>query len=323
LHGDTWRVLWFAGPQVQLALDHLASNQSFDLITIEDYSMGLLRLPVDVPSVLTEHEVSRARPRPWKLGSGDGFLERTVRDLDWRRAVRAQMTSWQRHSLLQVFTAHDAQEVKGLEPQIAAKVRVNPFGIVLPAVCDPDLEQVGNVLFSGNFTHGPNIDAVRWLATEIMPRVRVSCPDACLRVVGTAPPPEVLGLAGDGVQVIADAPSVQPYLDAAAICLAPVRLGGGMRMKVLQALASGKAVVTTGRGAEGFTCGGTEPPMIVRDDPDLIALAIIELLSDPERRRRLGFQAREFAERFHSPTAWGARLEEVYAEACQLTRSGS
>jgi glycosyltransferase involved in cell wall biosynthesis len=322
VRGDSWRALWFAAPQVQLALDHLAAVQPFDVITVEDYSMGLMRFPAHVPSVLTEHEVNRAGPGPWKLRSAGNSVRWAVRGLDWHRAARAQGTSWKRHTLLQVFTEQDAMAVRQREPEVSAKVRVNPFGIALPTACDPNREQTDSILFSGNFTHAPNVDAARWLVREILPRVWKTCPEARLRVVGTAPPREVIELAGDGVEVLADVPSVDPYLQTAAVCLAPIRLGGGMRMKVLQALAVGKAVVTTRRGAEGFTQAGCQPPMIVRDDSESIALATIELLRDPERRRRLGASAREYAERFHSPSAWGARLEEVYVEACRLARSG-
>ena len=78
-----------------------------------------------------------------------------------------------------------------------------------------------------------------------MPAVRARRPGARLRMVGSAPPREVLDLAGPGIEVIADAPSMQPHLEAAGAGDAPVRSGGGMRMKVLEAMAAGKAVVTT------------------------------------------------------------------------------
>ena len=97
--------------------------------------------------------------------------------------------------------------------------------------------------------------------------------------------------------------------------LAPVRTGGGMRMKVLQAIAAGKAVVTTPRGAEGFDCFEEEPPLMVADEASAIAAATSALLEDESRRRELGARARAFAERHHSPRAWAERLTSVYEEA--------
>jgi glycosyltransferase involved in cell wall biosynthesis len=108
---------------------------------------------------------------------------------------------------------------------------------------------------------------------------------------------------------------VRPHLEQAAVVLAPVRTGGGMRMKVLQAIGAGKAVVTTPRGTEGFTCFEEEPPMVVADRANGIAAATSALLGDDSRRRQLGGRARAFAERHHSPQAWAERLTSVYEEA--------
>ena len=87
-------------------------------------------------------------------------------------------------------------------------------------------------------------------------------------------------------------------------------------MKVLYALARGKPVVTTTRGAEGYLHAGREAPMIMADDAEGIAAGIVKLLSDDTLRRELGSRSRAFAEAFHSPSAWGKRLEKVYLEAC-------
>src|SRR5262249_40890034 len=150
---------------------------------------------------------------------------------------------------------------------------------------------------------------------EIMPLVRATEPGARLRIVGTAPSADVQALAGDAVEVIADAASVRPHLEQAAVVLAPVRTGGGMRMKVLQAIGAGKAGVTTARGTEGFPCFDEEPPLVVADRATEIAAATAALLEDDARRHELGARARAFAERHHSPEAWAERLTAVYEDA--------
>jgi glycosyltransferase involved in cell wall biosynthesis len=96
-----------------------------------------------------------------------------------------------------------------------------------------------------------------------------------------------------------------------------------MRVKVLSALASGKPVVTTSRGAEGYTQPGHEPPMVVSDDAEGIAAVIASLLHDGSRRRELGRRARSFAEEHHSPAAWGRRLDAVYEEAREVRAAGT
>jgi polysaccharide biosynthesis protein PslH len=99
------------------------------------------------------------------------------------------------------------------------------------------------------------------------------------------------------------------------VVLSSVRTGGGMRMKVLQAIGAGRAVVTTPRGTEGFNCFDEEPPLAIGEDAHAIAAATSALLGDESHRHALGVRAREFAERHHSPRAWAERLTSVYEEA--------
>jgi polysaccharide biosynthesis protein PslH len=310
-----WRTVWFADPGIQRVLDRLVAEREFDVIAVEDSSMSVFRYPAGVPTVYTHHEVLRPRPVDWRAGGPRRWPAWAFGELDWRRWRRFQAEAWGRFDRVQVFSRRDADAVAELAPEVAPRVRVDPFGLVLPPRANPARELAGAVLFVGNFAHPPNRDAASWLAREIMPAVRRRQPEARLRIVGAAPGPEVRALAGPGVEVVADAPSVLPHLEEAAVVMAPVRSGGGMRMKVLQAMAAGKAVVTTSRGAEGYTGFGEALPLAVADSEAEIAAATAELLADDQRRRRLGESARAFAERHHSPEAWAARLTAVYEEA--------
>ena len=112
---------------------------------------------------------------------------------------------------------------------------------------------------------------------------------------------------------------MEPHLEAAAVVIAPVRTGGGMRMKVLEAMARGKAVVTTPLGSEGFCGFGADPPLALGADAAAVALATADLLADDARRDALGQRARNFAISHHSPEAWALRLEKVYEEARDAT----
>jgi glycosyltransferase involved in cell wall biosynthesis len=306
---------------MQPLLDRVAATRKFDVVAIEDSPMSALRFPAGVPTVLTEHEAFRAPASAWEAKR---LVERpggALRRIDWQRWEGFQAAAWKRFDLTQVFSESDAEEVRKRAPEIASRVRVNPFGIELPSPVDPTKQAPGTVLFVGNFTHLPNRDAALWLAGEIMPAVRARHTDARLRIVGSAPPREVLDLAGEGVEVIADAPSIESHLKQAAVVMAPVRTGGGMRIKVLEALARGKAVVTTSRGAEGYTGFEPDPPFVVADDPEPIAAATAELLSESTRRLELGSRAAAFAQRHYSPSAWASRLEAVYEEARQGRRA--
>jgi glycosyltransferase involved in cell wall biosynthesis len=309
-----WRVVCGAAG-MQPLIDQVARTREFDVVAVEDNPMAVLRFPAGVPVVFTEHEAIRAPASQLGAVRPSERPLRALRAHDWRRWDGFLAAIWERFDLLQVFCEADAAEVRKLAPALAPRVRVNPYGMILPAACDPDREQPGTVLFTGTFAHLPNRDAARWLAAEIMPAVRARCPQARLRVVGSAPPAEVLSLAGEGIEVIADAPSMEPHLEEAAVVVAPVRSGGGMRMKVLEAMARRKAIVTTSLGAEGFASLEPQLPFLVADDTAAVAGGIADLLGDDGRRRELGRAARDFAKRHHSPAAWAARLEAVYEEA--------
>ncbi|HVD86868.1 MAG TPA: glycosyltransferase family 4 protein [Solirubrobacterales bacterium] len=317
-----WRTVWFAAPEIQLLLDEIAAEREFDVVAVEDSAMSVFRYPSGVPTVFTHHEVLRPRGVDWSPGAPARWGRWALGELDWRRWRRFQRGAWRRFDRVQVFSRRDAEAIAELAPEVAPRVRVNPFGLVLPPPADRSREEPGTVLFVGNFAHPPNRDAAIWLAREIMPAVRERAPGAVLRIVGTAPGPEVRALRGPGVEVVADAPGVEPHLEAAAVVLAPVRTGGGMRMKVLQAMAAGKAVVTTSRGTEGYNGFGEEPPLLVAEDGPGIAAATAELLGDGARRHELGERARSFAERHHSPEAWAERLTAVYEEARAAAAEG-
>lgn len=309
-----WRAVSSVGG-VQPVLDRLLAERGFDVIAVEDSPMAALRFPTSLPKVLTEHEAFRAPASEWRATSLAERPGAALRRVDWRRWEAFQADAWRHFDLTQVFCASDAATIRERAPELAPRVRVNPFGIELPAPLDPGREDPETVLFVGNFTHLPNRDAALWLAAEIMPTVRARRPGARLRIVGSAPPPEVLALAGEGIEIVADAPSIEEHLAEAAVVLAPVRTGGGMRIKVLEALARGKAVVTTSRGAEGYTEIEPRPPFEIADDAAGIAVATVTLLADPDRRRQLGRLAAEFARAHYSPSAWALRLEQVYGEA--------
>jgi glycosyltransferase involved in cell wall biosynthesis len=133
-------------------------------------------------------------------------------------------------------------------------------------------------------------------------------------LVGSYPPPEVQALAAADICVTGRVPEVEPWLEQAAVVLAPVRIGGGMRTKVLQGMAMGKAVVTTPLGAEGLSTVDGRPPLVIGQDAASLAQATAALLASARERRVLGASARTFVAKHFSAEAYVRRLESVYAE---------
>ncbi|MGZ4337111.1 MAG: glycosyltransferase family 4 protein, partial [Gaiellaceae bacterium] len=317
-----WRTVWFADPRVQQAVDQLAETRKFDVVAVEDNAMGVFHLPPDIPSVLTEHEVRRPRPVDWRCGPPAGWPSWAFQEADWRRWPKYERSVWRRFDRLQVFTQEDADAVSEIAPDLAGRVTVNPFGIELPPRADPRREEPDTLLFSGNFTHPPNVDAAAFLVLEVMPRLqRELHGGGRLLLVGSRADEHVGRLGGGNVSVIDGPESMGPYLDVASVVIAPLRTGGGMRVKVLQALGAGKPVVTTSRGARGLVHADGELPLVVAEGADGLAAASARLLRDESRRRSLGERARRFVIAHHSAAAYARRLERVYEETVTMAEA--
>lgn len=313
-HKTPWRTVWFWDPQIQRVLDELLTQHDFDLVIVEDNAMGVYSYPTSVPKLFTEHEVRRSRKIDTKGIKDQNLFAWAFQEIDWQRWKTYQKTVWGKFDRIQVFTSRDAEAIAVLAPDLAYRVRVNPFGINLPVPLDPAGRDKRTILFTGNFTHPPNVDAALWLGKEIMPILREALPGIKLWLIGIYPPSAIRELACEDIQVPGMVPDIEPYFDRAALIVAPVRIGGGMRMKVLQAMALGKAVVTTSRGAEGLTINGNTPPLEICDDPSGFAQSIVRLLKDDDARIEMGLRSREYVEDHLSAQAYTARIESIYAE---------
>jgi glycosyltransferase involved in cell wall biosynthesis len=182
-------------------------------------------------------------------------------------------------------------------------------------------ESDGSVLFVGNFVHAPNADAARRLVTSIFPRVRDTHPDCVLYVVGDNPPPELVDDERPGVVVTGWVADLAPLLQRAAVVVAPLREGGGMRVKVVDALAAGKAVVATPRGAEGLAVADGDQLRLATTDEDFAA-RISELLDDGDARKRLEERARAWAQENLTWAASVRAYEALYRRLLDGRRSG-
>jgi glycosyltransferase involved in cell wall biosynthesis len=315
--GTPWRTVWYFDPELQSVLDRLLAERSFDVVALEDNAAAVYRVDGAAPVVFTEHEVRR--PRPLRRPSGP--LRRrpieALSELDWRRWPGYHRSTWSRFDLIQVFTERDAEGVRTVAPEVGERVRVNPFGLELPVPLPPAAAASRELVFVGNYTHPPNVDAALWLGGEIMRALRGRNADARLTVVGPWAPEAVRALASQDIRVTGAVPDVRPHLEAAAVVLAPLRIGGGMRMKVLEALALGRPVVTTPRGAEGLEAA-PDGAFTVAESTEAFADAVAALLADPVARDTMSTRARAYAAEHHSPAAYAARLERIYEEAREL-----
>jgi glycosyltransferase involved in cell wall biosynthesis len=316
-----WRTIWFAEPALQPVLDELLARETFDVIAVEDNSMAPYSFATTAPVVLTEHEVRQPRAIDLRLGAPRDWPRTVFREADWARWPGYQRRAWRRCDLLQVFTPKDADAVRRLAPELDGRLRVTPFGVDLPLRPSAAEEDPDRLLFVGNFTHPPNVDAAVHLVRDVLPRLRRRVRGVRLELIGADAPREVRALASGDVEVLGQVARMEPHFARAAVVVAPIRTGGGMRMKVLEAMAYGKPVVTSSRGVEGLTLEGAAVPLEVADGADATAAATADLLSDEHRRRTLGELARVFVEAHFSPSAYARRLEDTYREGIEAKRA--
>jgi glycosyltransferase involved in cell wall biosynthesis len=309
-----WRTVWFWEPAIQSFLDQLFSQQVFDLVLVDDNAMGVYHYRIQAPTIFVEHEVRRPRSIHWQGARSESLVRWALREIDWRRWPRYQRTVWQRFDRIQLFTHRDAEALRTIAPTLANRARVNPFGLLMPPAADLEHEEEGLLVFAGGFSHPPNVDAALWLGNEMMPLLRQRCPGVRLMLVGSFPPESVRRLACADMTVTGRVPMIEPYLERASVLLAPLRIGGGMRMKVLQGMALGKAVVTTGRGAEGLLLPPAEAPLMVAETTETLVDAVAHLLNNRTARHDLGERARRFVNEHHSAAAYVNRLEAIGRE---------
>jgi glycosyltransferase involved in cell wall biosynthesis len=316
--GRPLRTLLFTVPKMQHLIDRLLPEQQFDLLQIEDNAMGNYLYKTQLPMVLTEHEV-RSADEDYRLEKAS-WIQQVWREGEQHRWLQYQSNVWRRFDRIQVFTPRDAATIKRISPEIANRVRVNSFGVNLPAAANPYNEDCKTIVFVGGFLHPPNVDAALWLGNEIMPRLRMRWSGVRLIIVGSDPPIAVQALAAPDIIVTGRVPVIELFLEQAAVIVAPLRLGGGMRVKVLQAMALGKAVVTTPLGAEGLATND-DCPIVIAEDAEQIASAIARLLAMNEDRQALGRRARDFVIKYHNWSAFRQRLETIYAELLSIESS--
>jgi glycosyltransferase involved in cell wall biosynthesis len=270
----------------------LLRDDSVDLIHVEGfYLLGHVPEPSPVPVLLVEQNIEYCL---WEqrvaFAEGAAAQRRSFRDFRETRAY--ELEAWRRATLCAAVTDDDRRTMLQVAPQL--DVRVAPDG--LDHLGSPPanlLEPQPELVFVANFAYQPNADAAHWFCREILPRVRERVPDARAFLVGNGPPQEVQALACDQVCVTGRVRSVAPYLDRAAVVVSPLRIGGGIKVKVLEALSRGKAIVSTSVGVQGLGAGARRCIEVV-DDAGAFAAGCSLLLSDRAPRRELEHRALVF-----------------------------
>jgi polysaccharide biosynthesis protein PslH len=318
--GGTASVGAFRSASLAETLRGWVRETKFDLVLASASSVApYLRFPElrDIPAIVDlvdvdsqkwlDYAAAASGVRKWVYGREGQAL----------RHYEREVAAWARAILL--VSEAESELFRGIAPQ--ATIRTITNGVDLEYFRpDGTAAQRALCVFVGAMDYRPNVDAVCWFAEAIWPGVRRAVPEATFRIVGRKPAPAVEALQQHpGIEVIGQVPDVRPYVNGAAVVVAPLRIARGLQNKVLEALALAKPVVAGPPALAGFPPGHT-PPALCASSPEEWISSLVGLFGDAERQGQLARAGREYVERhFH----WDRCLEPLDGLIQQLTRAGS
>jgi len=208
------------------------------------------------------------------------------------------------------LTSQGKEELLRIRPDL--NISVVPHGVDTNHFSfSPFENKEKNIIFVGNYLHYPNVDAVLYFYREIWPRVKSLIPEIKFYIVGQAPPPEIKNLTQDkNIIVTGKVDDVAPYIRKGYAFICPVRLGGGFRGKILEAMSMGRPIVSTPLGAEGIPATHREN-IILADEPEAFAEGLYELMNDDGLYQRIIKNARKLVEDKYSWEKGAEALEKV------------
>jgi polysaccharide biosynthesis protein PslH len=291
----------FTSPQIQKLISEWDRERRFDVFVC-DFLSASLNFPtvLNTPAVLFQHNVESAL---WKRQAAHEANppKRLAFKLEAAKMMRYEHQAVSRFHHVIAVSEHDKELMsKMTEP---SRISVVPTGVDLAnyaAVAGEQNDGAAQVLFLGSMDWEANIDGVDYFCREVWPTVKEAVPEAKFLVVGRNPPPRITKWSTDSVEITGRVESVLPYLRDAAVFVVPLRIGGGTRLKIYEAMAAGKAVVSTTIGAEGLDIHHGKD-ILLADDEATFARSVIDLLVDQDKRRHLGAEAARLAARYDWP----------------------
>lgn len=311
----------FYSPHVQARIDQALCAVQYDVVILEHSFMGYYVANGRAPIVLDQHNVESEILR--RSGRRErSMMRRAYNLLEYVKYRPDEQRICQAADLILAASESDQKTMgKWASPPIVVVPNGVDSAYFAPEDGACEAEQHANLVFTGSMHYAPNTEAMLYFAAEIWPLIRAKVPNVTLKIVGGDPPPEILRLGRlPGVVVTGYVPDVRPYLAEAQVVVAPLRIGGGTRLKIVEALAMGRAVVSTPIGCEGLDVQDGRH-LLVANQPAEFATQVIELLSDPARREALGREGRHLVGERYDWQAIGSRLETSLRELVERTGS--
>src|SRR6516165_6881466 len=304
-------------PAMQQALDRVLRARRFDVINLEFTFLGDCdlrqappgeRLP---PLVVDSHNIDYDLARQYAR-AGNSLTRRLYAGANWRKLRREELGTYRDADGVYVCSAADERRLLNQAPGVRTAVIPNAADVEYyqPRPTDPPPDG-RTVVYFGLLSTIPNIDGVVHFVQDIWPRIAKADPEARCKIIGGRPPPSLLALAGPRVELTGFVSDLRPHLAAAAALVVPLRLGGGTRLKIVEGMAMGKAIVSTSLGAEGIDAVPNRD-LLIENEPAAFANAVNRLLADPGLAARIGQSARQLAVERYAWSGAARTLEGFY-----------
>jgi glycosyltransferase involved in cell wall biosynthesis len=288
-----------------------------DLVQIEHTYMAeyLRKIPPDLerPSILTKHNIDADLAlQNYRLA--DSSVRKVFWWLEWKKMALYEPYVDNLFSSVVVMSEVDKAEIlRRKKPPPVVNVVENGVDTVKLQPFAPVYDPV--MLFIGALDYLPNQDAANYLCREIFPLIKKSFQNAGILLVGRKPSPEILGLASEAVEVWGDVPEVEPFYRRASIAVVPLRAGSGSRLKILEAMALGRPVVSTTKGAEGLEIEAGKD-FLAADDPAAFAESIKMLFNEPGLYQNISSHARKTVEEKYDWSEAARKMSAIYDRLC-------
>jgi glycosyltransferase involved in cell wall biosynthesis len=320
---DSFERLRVTVPALQQALDRILRAKRFDIVNLEFPYLGHFDLRQAPPGeklpalIVDSHEIAYDLARQFSRAGGS-LSRRLYGTVNWRKLRREELGTYRDADGVYLCSAVDERRLLDWVPEARTAVIPNAADVdyYQPRSTDPRPDGRTLVYF-GLLSTIPNIDAVIHFIKDIWPRIVEANPEARCKIIGRRPPASLRALAGPRVELTGFVSDLRPHLAAAAAVVVPLRLGGGTRLKIVEAMAMGKAIVSTTLGAEGIEAVPGRD-LLVEDDPATFADAVNRLLAEPGLVARIGQSARELAVERYAWSLAARALEAFYRRILEV-----
>lgn len=305
--------------ELQHELNALCTTTRCDVVQLEGTVQCGLSVPRGVRVILDEHNIDYEVFERMRDGERSP-ARRAFNRWEYERVRRFEQKAWTRVDGCLVTSEREEPIVRAFAPK--TPTAVVPNGVDLNYFAPGGDAEPCTLVFNGLLGYRPNFDAALHLVDDIWPLVLERHPEARLTIVGRGGEAERRRLTRPGVIVTGEVPDIRPYVRSATVVAVPVRMGGGTRLKVVEGLAMGKAMVSTTLGCEGVGVRDRENLLIANGAEDFAA-AVVRLFADAELRDRLGAAGRRLIESEYSWDLAGERMEALYQRVIGSDRASA